>query len=125
MGQRSETQAGSWLVSALADLRLGTLIGAREEGPAGDRLESFAAAAPELFATDRVSWEIVFQRLKRKGEIDGLHDLVLVSRGHVHIALRSARDPAIVLIATAPRTRSIGLIVSEARARLTQLEGVQ
>ena len=80
---------------------------------------------PELFANDRVSWELVFQRLKRADELDGLQDLVLVSRRHVHIAIRSTRDPSLVLIGVAPRTRSIGLIVSEARARLTRIESAE
>lgn len=117
-----EQVAGTPLVSALADLRLGTLLGGPEGGAAAERLESFASAVPELFATDRVSWELVFQRLRRADELDGLQDMVLVSRRHVHIAIRSTRDPSIVLIAVAPRTRSIGMIVSEARARLTRIE---
>ena len=117
-----ETTTGSPLISALADLRMGTLLGSLESGAAAERLENFAAAVPELFATNRVSWELVFQRLKQADELDGLQDLVMVSRRHVHIAIRSARDPSIVLIAAAPRTRSIGLIVSEARARLTRIE---
>jgi hypothetical protein len=121
MGQLADKHASSLLVAALADLRMGTLIGAPQGGSA-ERLESFAAAVPELFANDRVSWELVFQRLMRAGERDGLQDLVLVSHKHVHIALRSARDPSIVLIAVAPRSPSIGLIMSEARARLSQLE---
>lgn len=113
---------GTQLISALADLRMGTLLGTIESGQNAERLENFASAVPELFATDRVSWELVFQRLKRAGELDGLQDLVMVSRRHVHIAIRSTRDPSIVLIAVAPRTRSIGLIVSEARARLARIE---
>jgi hypothetical protein len=117
--------SGSSLVSALADLRMGTLLGSPENGAAADRLESFASAVPELFANDRVSWELVFQRLKRADELDGLQDLVLVSRRHVHIAIRSTRDPSLVLIGVAPRTRSIGLIVSEARARLTRIESAE
>jgi len=122
MGQLAETQTSSFLVAALADLRMGTLIGSVQQAGAVERLEGFATAVPELFANDRVSWELVFQRLKRSDELDGLQDLVLVSRKHVHIALRSARNPSLVLIGVAPRSRSIGLIVSEARARLSQLE---
>lgn len=118
----AEQPTASSLVSAIADLRMGTLIGGSEGGAAAERLESFASAVPELFATDRVSWEIVFQRLKRADELDGLQDLVMVSRRLVHIAIRSTRDPSIVLLAVAPRNRSIGLIVSEARARLARIE---
>lgn len=117
-----ESTIGTSLISALADLRMGTLLGSLETGAAAERLENFAAAVPELFANDRVSWELVFQRLKRADELDGLQDLVMVSRRNVHIAIRSTRDPSLVLIAVAPRTRSIGLIVSEARARLTRIE---
>lgn len=122
MGNVVEQQTGTWLISAVADLRMGTLIGSDDGGAALERLESFASAVPELFATDRVSWEVVFQRLKRADELDGLQDLVMVSRRHVHIAIRSTRDRSIVLLAVAPRTRSIGLIVSEARACLTRIE---
>jgi len=122
MGQLADRPSGSLLISAVADLRLGTLLGADAQGEGAARLESFASAMPELFARDRVSWELVFQRLRRSDEIDGLQDLVLVSRLHVHVALRSLHDPSIVLIGIAPRTRSIGLIVSEARARLVQIE---
>lgn len=125
MGQAAENTSGSTLISALADLRMGTLLGSLESGAAAERLESFAAAVPELFATDRISWELVFQRLKQANELDGLQDLVMVSRRHVHIAIRSTRDPSLVLIAVGPRTRNIGLIVSEARARLTRIESSQ
>lgn len=122
MERVAEQPTGTTLVSALADLRMGTLLGGPEGGAAAERLESFASAVPELFATDRVSWELVFQRLRRADELDGLQDLVLVSRRHVHVAIRSTRDPSIVLIAVAPRTRSIGMIVSEARARMSRIE---
>lgn len=122
MEQAVENTTGSPLISALADLRMGTLLGSLESGAAADRLESFASAVPELFANDRVSWELVFKRLKQADELDGLQDLVMVSRRHVHIAIRSVRDPSLVLIAIGPRTRSIGLMVSEARARLTRIE---
>jgi hypothetical protein len=118
----AEQTAASSLVSAIADLRMGTLIGGGEGSQAVERLESFASTVPELFATNRVSWEMVFQRLKRADELDGLQDLVMVSRRQVHVAIRSTRDPSIVLLAVAPRNRSIGLIVSEARARLVRLE---
>jgi hypothetical protein len=116
------TASDSGLACAIADLRIGALVGVN--GVAVDeRLEGLAAATPELFATDRISWELVFGRLKRVDELEGLRDIVLVSKHRVHVALRSQHNPSLVLIGVAQRTRSIGSIVSEARARLAELEG--
>jgi hypothetical protein len=113
---------GAGLVSALADLRLGTLL----SEPAGEEadacLENLAAAAPELFATERVSWELVFGRLQLEAAQRGYHDVVLVSDRHVYIVLRSGRDPDVALVGVAPHTRNVGLVLSTARERLQQVE---
>jgi hypothetical protein len=116
--------SSSGLSCALADMRIGTIVG-MSGTTLNESLEGLAAATPELFATDRISWELVFGRLKRAEELEGLRDLVLVSKQRVHVALRSQQNPSLVLIGTAPRTRSIGAIVSEARVRLHQLESGQ
>jgi hypothetical protein len=109
--------------SALADLRCGTILGLPEDGPPDARLESLAAAAPELFASERASWELIFGRLVACDEPQGFQDIVLVSRDHVHVAMRCTRDPSIALIGVAGRNRSVGSIVAEARARLARLTG--
>ena len=105
-----EQQPEVGIVSAFADLRCGILL-ADAHGQAPDpRLESLAASVPELFASERASW-------------DGFQHIVMVSREHVHVAMRCSDDPSVALIAIAPRGRSVGSIMAEARGRLTQRIG--
>lgn len=112
----SSARAG--LVSAVADIRLGTLMSAPGDAESSALLWELAAAAPELFATDRISWDVVFGRLHSQAALQGFQELVLVSSQHVHIVLRSTQDPFIALVGVAPRTQNVGLVLSEARARL-------
>ena len=99
IGRMSQARESDDLMCALVYVSRGELL---EEAPA---LESFAAAVPELLASARTA-------------ALGLQDILLVSRQRVHIAQRVPQSPGIALATVAPRTRSVGLIVSEARARL-------
>ena len=114
-----EQQPEVGLVSAFADLRCGILLADPQEPAPDPRLESLAAAAPELFASDRASWELIFGRLAQ-GDQHAFQHIVLVSREHVHVAMRCNGDPTVALIAVAPRNRSVGSIMAEARGRLLQ-----
>ena len=114
-----EQQTEVGLVSAFADLRCGILLAERRGETPDPRLETLAAVAPELFASDRPSWESIFGQ-PAQAEQQGFQHIVLVSREHVHVAMRCTRDPSIALIAVAPRSRSVGSIVAEARGRLAR-----
>jgi hypothetical protein len=87
------------LVAGLADLSSGELLG-DETVPS---LEAFASAAPELFADS------------------ALLDIVLVSPDRVHVAQRVPDEARLAHLSVARRTRSVGLILSEARARMGRL----
>lgn len=111
--------------SALVDVRHGMLLEALDGLDPEGRLEGLAAAVPELFASKRVAWEQVFRRAKSGELVAELHDVVLVSREYVHVVQRSASDGQTALASVAPRTRNIGLIISEARDRLATAFGAR
>jgi hypothetical protein len=103
--------------SAFAEIRSGALI----DGGPGDApppLQDFAAALPELFA-DGCSRSMVF-RLDDAAAAAGLDDIVLISPRRVHVAQRVPDEPGLALVSVSARTGSIGLILSEARARLAR-----
>jgi hypothetical protein len=120
-GTFERTAPDAALFSVLVDARNGTVIdclgGLDPEG----RLEGLAAAVPELLAAHRVSWEQVFGRLGGSKPV-GLHDVILVSRGFVHVVQSLASDPQLALISIAPRTRNVGLIVAQTRDLLAQVD---
>jgi hypothetical protein len=116
---RVEQQQEVGLVWAFADLQCGLLLADSQASGPDPRLEGLAAAAPELFASDRASWELIFGHLPH-GEQHAFQNIVLVSREHVHVAMRCSGDTSVALIAVAPRNRSVGSIVAEARGRLLQ-----
>jgi hypothetical protein len=118
----SDSQAQTGLVSALVDLRLGTVLSASVGGDFELMLEDLAAASSELFATDRVSWDVIFGRLQARDSLLGFQDVVLVSAERVYVLLRSTRDPAIGLVGISTDSRNLGLALAEARNRLRQLE---
>src|SRR5262249_50865327 len=117
------TRAG--LISALADLRVGRLFPLADEEEVAQSLHDLAAAAPEFFAAERGASLTAPSRLSASESPAGLQYLVLVSQRHVHIVLRSSRKPFLALVGLAPHTRNVGLILSEARARLRQVEDQQ
>ena len=112
-GVTVEQQPEVEIVSAFADLRCGMLLAEPHDQQPDPRLESLAAAMPELFASDRAPWD----------GSSAFQHIVLVSREHVHVAMRCSDDPSVALIAIAPRGRSVGSIMAEARGRLAQRLG--
>ena len=121
-GTFERTSPDALLFSALVDARHGTLVDALDGLDPDGRLEGLAAAVPDLLAAHRVSWEQVFGRLRSGARPVGLHDVILVSRGFVHVVQCLASDPQLALISIAPRTRNLGLIVTETRDRLAQVD---
>jgi hypothetical protein len=109
--------ADSDLSSALVDIRTGTVV---EAGAAGNAqgLEDFAAVLPELFA-DPCSRSMVF-RLADAASAAGLDDIVLISPRRVLVAQRVPAEPGLALVSVSTRAGSIGLVLSEARARLAR-----
>ncbi|MCB9594776.1 MAG: hypothetical protein H6719_18795 [Sandaracinaceae bacterium] len=103
---------------ALIHVRRGEILEVIEGGGPSERLEGFAAAVPEIFATDRISWELVFGQVRPEAGTLGLEDLVLVSEGYVHVAARLPEEPLLALLTVAPREGAVGLILASARARL-------
>jgi hypothetical protein len=94
--------------------------GALASVPFGDgeaTLDDFRAALPELMGDGRAP-----SCLSPEGACGAsgpeLLELVLVSRNRVHVALRVPRDPKLALLSVSNRSESLGVIVSEARARL-------
>ena len=110
------------LYSALADARSGTVLEAPDGLDGEGRLEALAASAPDLLGTHRVSWEQVFAHPGRSEPGAGLHDVVLVSRSYVHVVQRLPSDPEVALVSIAPRTRNLGLIITETRDRLAMVD---
>ena len=113
------------LFSLLVDTRTGTVLETPDGLDPEGRLEGLAAAAPELLAAHRVSWEQVFARPRREGHAVELHDLVLVSRDYVHVVQRLGSDPQLALVSIAPRTRNLGLIITETRDRLAMVDAAR
>jgi len=113
---------GTGLVSALVDLRCGSVLATPASGEVDLLLEDLALASPELLATDRVAWEVIFGRLQAREGPRGFQDVVLVSGERVYVLLRSARDPGLGLVGVSTDGRNVGLALAEARARLRQLE---
>ncbi|MET0594506.1 MAG: hypothetical protein ABW133_17530 [Polyangiaceae bacterium] len=104
------------LVSATVDTRFGVFVDAHNS-PAV--LEDFASAIPELLSSQRVSGSVVIGQLDHAVTAE-LHDIVLVSPKKVHFAQRLPQNSRHCLVCVAPRNRSVGLILSEARARMTR-----
>jgi hypothetical protein len=104
------------LVSAFVDVRFGAFVGA-DEAPRA--LEDFASAIPELLNGQRVSGTVLIGHLDTAVTAE-FHDIVLVSAKRVHFAQRLPENPRIALVCVASRNRSVGLILSEARARMTR-----
>jgi hypothetical protein len=109
----------SELASVLADVGTGDLVESPPDSDAAGRLADFAAALPELFASASLSRRALYGRLDDDAT-SGLQDIVLISPRRVHVAQRVRNEPGLALVSVAPRTESIGLILSEARARLTR-----
>lgn len=120
MGDRDQPSKGQAaqedLVSAFVDVRFGAFVD-RENGPRA--LEDFASAIPELLNSQRVSGSVLIGHLDTAVSAE-FHDIVLVSAKHVHFAQRLPDNPRVALVSVASRNRSVGLILSEARARMTR-----
>jgi hypothetical protein len=98
------------LISVLVEAHTGHVAGL-----AGDEcrvLDDFRATVPELFSP------AVHLTLGAESAPLELRDLVLVSPKRVHVAQRVPRDPKLVLVSVSNRSKSLGLVVSETRARL-------
>jgi hypothetical protein len=106
----------------LVDLRFGSVIATHAAGEVDLVLEDLASASPELLATDRVSWELIFGRLQAREGPRGFQDVVLVSADRVYVLLRSGRDPGVGLVGVSTDGRNVGLTLAEARARLREIE---
>jgi hypothetical protein len=113
----SDESAPDAVVSVLSVVGSGALASV----PFGDdgeaALDDFRAALPELMGDGRAP-----PCLSADGACGAsgpeLLELVLVSRNRVHVALRVPRDPKLSLLSASNRSESLGVIVSEARARL-------
>src|ERR1044071_4952595 len=113
MSEPSEGQDAD-LLSAIVDTRFGAFVDGANS-PA--RLEDFASAIPELLSSQRVSGSVVIGQLDHAVTAE-LHDIVLVSPKRVHFAQRLPQNSRHCLVCVAPRNRSVGLILSEARSRM-------
>lgn len=98
------------LISVLVEARTGHV--AELAGDESRVLDDFRATVPELFSP------AVHLTLGAESAPLELRDLVLVSPQRVHVAQRVPRDPKLVLVSVSSRSRSLGLVVSETRARL-------
>jgi hypothetical protein len=115
MGEGTKAPDGD-LLSAIVDARFGAFVDDDERPSA---LEDFASAIPELLSSQRVSGSVVIGHLDHAVSAE-FHDMVLVSPKKVHFAQRLPQNPRLCLVSVAPRNRSVGLILSEARARMTR-----
>lgn len=109
------SEANADLVSAIVDTRFGVFV--EKTSPAA--LEDFASAIPELLSSQRASGSVVIGQLDHAVSVE-FHDIVLVSPKKVHFAQRLPQNTRHCLVCVAPRNRSVGLILSEARERMTR-----
>lgn len=100
------------LISVLAVARTGRVADPLV-GSEAHALDDFRSTLPELFAP--AGTQLTFDA---SHEPAVLRDLVLISPKRVHVAQRVPRDPSLVLVSVSNRSSNIGLVVSEARARL-------
>lgn len=110
------------LYSALVDVRLGAVLEAPDGLDPNGQLEALAAAASDLLGTQRVAWSQLFAQPQSDEASAELRDMVLVSRSYVHVVQRLPSDPQLALVSIAPRTRNLGLIITETRDRLTMVD---
>jgi hypothetical protein len=118
-GVRPATRAAtadSPLVSALAKASSGRLVESSLEGASGSELSDFASALPELLRAPAAGPGAPAELGHTSAA--GVLDLVLVSPRHIHVAQRLPDSPELVLVSVAPRSMSIGSVLSETRARL-------
>jgi hypothetical protein len=100
----------------LAKASSGRLVESSLEGASGSELSDFASALPELLRAPAAGPGAPAELGHTSAA--GVLDLVLVSPRHIHVAQRLPDSPELVLVSVAPRSMSIGSVLSETRARL-------
>lgn len=86
------------------------------------RLRRFALAARDVFDGVGVPLEAMWRRMGVPAPAEEIQDFILISERRVHVALRSSVSSDNALLDIAPHDRKVGLVISEARRRLTALE---
>jgi hypothetical protein len=86
-------------------------------------LEELAATLPEIFGTlDTGCLERIAARLGVEPGGESFGEVLLLSESHVHVMHPLRSRPGEALVAVSPASRSIGLILSQAHARVSVLE---
>jgi len=112
------------LVCAAASIKTGALLDSELSEHARERLEGLAATLPDLFGTlDPTCLDRISERL---GGVRGdayFREILLLSDKSLHIIQPLPGKPDVALVAECPATTSIGMVLSEIRARIVELEG--
>ncbi len=107
----------------VASVRTGAVLQEGESEPNPEQLQELAATLPEIFGTVELgSLQRIASRLGVEGNAEVLAEVLLLSESRVHVIqpLRGREGEA--LLASAPASRSVGLILSQVHARAALLE---
>jgi hypothetical protein len=106
---------------ALVCLKTGMILESFDQASRNPALQDFAAALPEIFgAAGSANFGAMFARVGSEGS-ETFREVVLVSSGHVRVMERVVDQPGVALVAVAPRTQPLGLVLAGLRHKLLQL----
>lgn len=111
------------LACAVASMRSGALLQSTELEDIPAHLEELAAILPEIFGTVETGClERVASRLGAETGREVFAEVLLLSESSVHVIQPLLARPGEALLASAPATRAVGLVLSQVHARAAELE---
>ena len=114
---------GGSVVYATVCLRSGIVLDRLGAPGTGTEVAGWASAAPELFRSDRkAKWAALFARLGGDGGGERFREFILISPEHVHVIEQLSGAPDVALVAVSSARGNLGVLLSAARHRLTELE---
>jgi hypothetical protein len=120
-GERASVAAEQLgISSALASTQSGSLL---EPRGAPQQLQDLAATLPEIFGTlDQECLRRVAERVGAASASQQLSEVLLFSDSCLHVMQPLLGRPGVALLAVSPATSSVGLVLSQVRARAAELE---
>ncbi|HYP88078.1 MAG TPA: hypothetical protein VEQ59_07985 [Polyangiaceae bacterium] len=110
------------LESLVASMRTGAVLHSGEDQALPEQLTELAATLPEIFGAVEIGClERIASKLGAEPGSDMFAEVLLLSESRVHVIhpLSNRADEA--LLASAPASRSIGLLLSQVHARAAEL----
>jgi len=103
-------------------MRTGAVLQRDEDEPVAEQLTELAATLPEMFGTVEIGClERIASRMGAEPGSDMFAEVLLLSESRVHVIHPLANRANEALLASAPASRSIGLLLSQVHARAAAL----